>query len=55
MTRKMQDTTKITLDTETYFKLVALKARLKAKTWKELVEKFEHRIDDCEKKYPAVY
>lgn len=56
ITRKMQDTTKITLDTETYFKLVALKVRLKTKTWKETIAKNERILDECEKKkYEPVF
>lgn len=54
-TSKKQETTHLTLQTDSYFTLVHLKSELKAKTWKELVVKIEKRLDDCDKKYPPVF
>jgi len=35
---------KITIKDETYFKLLELKAKLKAKTWEELVDKIYEMV-----------
>lgn len=50
------DTKHITLDNDTYYKLVTLKGELKATTWSDLVDKIVKRLKESEKKkYPDVY
>lgn len=50
------DTKHITLDTETYYKLVTLKGQLKASTWSDLVDKIVKRLEESEaRKYNPVY
>lgn len=50
------DTKHITLDNETYYKLITLRGQLKASSWKDLVVKIEKRLEECDKKkYDAVY
>lgn len=51
----MKRTVKITVDEDTYFKLVRLKADLKAKTWSELAEKMEEVVKEKYKKYTSYY
>jgi len=50
------DTIHITLDRDTYYKLVELKGRLKAATWAELADKLVNMVEEYERKrYKPVY
>lgn len=50
------DTKHITLDRESYYKLLELRGRLKAATWADLVKKLVNMVDEYErKKYKPVF
>jgi len=44
------DTIHITLDRDSYYKLLELKGRLKAATWAELADKLVNMVENCERK-----
>ncbi|MCD6148697.1 hypothetical protein J7J18_04950 [bacterium] len=54
--RSEGDTKHITLDRNSYYKLLELKGRLKAATWAELVDKLVSMTEEYERRrYKPVY
>jgi len=54
--RSEGDTKHITLDRNSYYKLLELKGRLKAATWAELVDKLASMTEEYERRrYKPVY